>query len=468
MEQQTTQFVLFAAGLAILVYAIGGVIESIRGKASWLGRVVIPCLVALVITWVYFGSPLPTFRTSTALPPLGTWVADRDIKYQYYQFGSTEDARVPVLECSEYSQSERMQEEILPPLDTLFPIPKSTRERTAMDPHVLRELMTKKEEIVLARERGRKRCALNPEEEWLTLDTRMSHLTGTHAPSLGQTMRSTPHSATLLTQGHVSDILIGRDFERYLRVLAVQPVAGTTEGTKKIHTNALGFYIIKEQTLLEAATDYLREFYEKAEVETRSPPCLCVAYFGIVGSGLHLHYHGKEFTTAELDSLDPGVLIAMRNQRAADWQLWVDARVKHHNMATPIVESNHTYVTYMPWPYAVHQKLNVSRDRYPNVTSLEHRLVSVIEYYQLEHLLSDEVGRLRVAELDEDWLLDEYPVDEEEDDTAFIPTAPLVQAFPLENFEKNTRMEMTLSDKSNACFQRCLAVEATIAKHARE
>ncbi len=453
---------MFRVFRSFIVTCRGGIVPRFRVFEQFF----VPLLLASTLTWAFWGCPVPTTlhhlytgEKEDTGPPVGQWMArdDQSVRYQWYQF--TDDDRIPVLECTEYTQSAKIQELLLPSLDDVAPIPDS-RERRKMEPELIRELDTKRKSVVDARDRGLKRCALNNESEWLTLDTTMTFLTGDSQPSLFDTVTATPKRKELFSHSQVNHVLLARDGQRYFRVLAIQPVkeiipspTDATQYTTKI-TNKLRYVIVTEKMIIDTATAYLREIYDIARTRIDAYPCLCPAYFGILGSGIHMNFYGNN--EKESANADPGLVLIMQYQRASQWELWFQPAMK----TTQTVvwwETNVTLIDYLKtFPYKVNEKLNISRDRYEHVTTYNVPAYATVEYYNVADMLKNN-EKVTLSR----WLLNtnESVYNETSDRTT---SAPLVQTFSLEDLSRGARSTTRIEDDVVTCYVHCNAIEQEI------
>jgi hypothetical protein len=468
--------------------------------------------VIILVGWIFMGPQIQSSFTALmsrkeqpTLPPTGVWntmedpdLFPRGLRYQWYQFGRTDETRVPITECPFYTHSREVQEALLLPIGEIVPIPASKRKQLAMDSHLLQELRAQQEVIHSARVRASSRCALVPEEEWLSLDTEMRFLAEPHQPSIFQILDSIPMAKKMLEDAPVSEVLMTHDLNRYLRVLAIRPELSSSsmnpkEGgkngkqQKKLASHTLGFYMMTEKEITVTASRWLQERYDLAETSVHIDPCLCLAYFGILGSGMHLHFAGGSSN----EMIKSGDLDAMKHSsiRRTSWNLWLSPKYKSHNAFAGKVESNITHIKILgSFPRMIHEKLNISRERYPNTTSLIHHKISSVEYIQLDELLAEGIGETRVSVIDPHWVHHHHPApvqsppkiieedveDEEEDEdekvltTPEIVSAPLLQIFPLSELAKGAVSEISLTGGDNACFAYCQLVDEAILEHVRK
>lgn len=378
-------------------------------------------------------------------------------RYQVFQFGDTPVTRVPVLECTQVHTTRSVYADLLPRLPDLFPTFRH-RHHLSMDPADAQRIADERATVVRARKKGRRRCSLDaPTDHYLTLDATMAHLTGDTHPGIPAVVASTVDASAMLAQARVEDVLVGRDRALYYRVLAVVPTAAGD--------SVLAWRLLRVGDVRRAADEWLRGLRETARTNIDMTPCLCLAHFGVIGSGLHLHYRARS------DSDDSG---------GGVWMLLAMPRFTHHNSQAGMTETSIVYLDYLSrFPHRVNAHFNLT-------DYFAHSSVSTIAYYDVESTMEGPAGVKRMGSIEPFWILDDYvPTrtrpdtrkdeddDEDEDgdeDSVFGSSdaplmahlqsdAPLLAVVSIESLSSNMPTQLTLKEKDTGCFSYCVLVE---------
>jgi hypothetical protein len=362
---------------------------------------VIVLALALGIATALLSASGPGGSGSSATPALGVWHSAAAGRYQYHRFAA---GIAPVIECIHYDQVALLHEAILGPIPDLTP-------EARIEPSVARQ-----EELERARQRdlraqAARRCVMDEQQVTaveLLIDSRWS----------GKPQK-----------GHLPApaILVMRDGTRYFRALAVQ-----ANGT-------LAPRLVNEQDVLVAAVEWvqlLREKETQRHLKALYDPCLCLAHYGLLQTGVHLYFDRKTPSPA-----------------GAAWRVWYQPRavrwlppVPPERDYVPDVAANFSVTDIMWLPYALVAR--VLGD--PHV--VEHWEFPVVAHVDLGRTWDTPGGDVYLDAIEPQWLL-AAASGAEGDDAPVSPLAAVVDV------RKQPSGEMALSSYEAGCLAHCAAME---------
>jgi hypothetical protein len=314
----------------------------------------------------------------------GHWHSTDLAAYQWHRFGpeGEEETVAPVAECARHEEARSLQSLLLPPNTE-----PTSLELMDLSPRAAKVLEDRYALIKDSRDDAMRHCILNPQR--LTLSTDMPYLTNESSKSLVQLIEENAKEiARLAPLAPVESFFLAKTGERYLRVLALAPSikhgkkAGGGGGGGPITPQLL---VMTERELRDAATAWYEGFLAKAATKLTHVRTICPAFFGILGSRMHLYF-------------DP---------LTGKWRLWLNVRYVDSNRDSPnFLSANNTYLSYLTvFPYAVTRRL-------PEGTEMTvFPPTATVSYYDLQRALDDEgdKGLARLDNLLPYWLFDTIP-----------------------------------------------------------
>jgi len=225
--------------------------------------------------------------------PLDVWLAVREdpfaeeLFYQWWQLGTDPyEGRVPILDCAQWSP----EHVVVLHARLLQPIPPLTREMLQDKERQDLEKARRDSAHDMRRKAGQ-RCMLR---NVTLLPAAGGRDPGAHLlskPTLADWLPG-PGGASVATEGRGGGpevVAVLRNGSRFYPVQGVRRVGGNASS----NAWAYGPALLSEDGMLRAAARWVNQQMEHAGGGLRADAldrCLCPAYFGVFGSGLHLHY----------------------------------------------------------------------------------------------------------------------------------------------------------------------------------
>lgn len=416
-----------------------------------------PVAMALAVAWLYWGAPVPwtpTIVSHLDSVPSDQWFdGPNATRYQLHVYGEGAAMRAPVLDCAHYPLAVAVAAAVLPSVETLV-------RTTARDPSVLNKQLEQRHAIEAVRALAAERCLVDGGQLWAPAHAEVTAVLE-RAGAAAWLRASRLESVSAVSDARVHDVLVARDGTRFMRVWALVAPNGTTPASSSSPRVERRAVVLAEGALLAATRRWHATILERAKTHTDHYPCLCVAHFGIVGSGLHLHYEdagggggsggvagggGGSGSGGSNDLLGSG--------GGGSWHLWSEARLVHENVLSGYAYTNISYLDFLShFPGNVHALLNMS--------GVEHYTLNTVEYVELAALLDGVGGDTRVDAFAPFWLLRPEEITDATNTTLGL-AAGQAQLLAVLNAHKLAGGRMTrreLRGAANVCFVYCRRAE---------
>jgi hypothetical protein len=377
-------------------------------------------------------------------------------KWLYLGAGASRDSLVPVVECAHWETADTLLLDqdaggLVEPLPEVLPDDR-------IDPARERVVLDQRARIADARATARRRCALDTPTtptvpNAVPLDLNMEHLL-TRA-RLSDWMTDVYRGN--LTRTRVEHVLVQRNGRRWYAVVAIVPVA-TAPGQGQPKTASKVNYelrraLLDETALLETANAYVETLMLKSRGGIKlDNKCLCLAHFGVFGSGLHLVYDDRAQPPrwrlwAQMRYVRPSGSGAGALARLDDSARGVSAATA----APRLVESNMTYFEYLlQFPAEVDMRMQVINSRH-----YEAEYVSALDI--VTRLETVGVADTHLDAREPGWVNDQLPPEHVPDLAAVIALDALFpRTSPLRD------MMRLLGPRDVMCWAHCRDLEIAI------
>jgi hypothetical protein len=326
-------------------------------------------------------------------------------------FLDTNKQTIPIVDCAYHGLSERVQHAILGDM----PAARRALGDGDADAGIAGDLrraqlalQSQRSDALLRRKKALQRCGLGAAYVHETASAAPSFEAHVTRPPFWDAQR-TPLAAA---STRVADVIVARNGSRYFSVAAVRQPPGSA-------SYRLMPALVAELDLVLAADRWFTRLTELAGPSESYAPCLCVAHFGIVNSGLHLFYDAA--ATRWRVRADVEIIFNQSFINAENSLFWRDKP-----LAFPAVVDSHYGVERLTYS----SKVNV---RYYDATSF-----------------TDDIFARAAREVEGTWVADGVP-----------SVSPFALVVP---FRALTPAHRRVEDEGeNLCLQHCLAVDRVCA-----